>query len=73
MAARRRQRSDLGPRVISALMAMFSERILGETPELDEEGVKMRFLGRREGVSPVLLEQMRWAAQRPFPSVMIAT
>ena len=35
---------------VAALMAMFSERILGETPELDEEGVRMRFLGRREGV-----------------------
>ena len=31
-------------------MAMFGERILGETPELDEEGVRMRFIGRREGV-----------------------
>ena len=40
---------------VAALMAMFSERILAETPELDEEGVKMRFLGRREGVSPELL------------------
>jgi undecaprenyl diphosphate synthase len=43
---------------------MFSERILGETPELDEEGVRMRFLGRREGVSPELLEQMRWAEEK---------
>ena len=48
---------------VSALMAMFSERILGETPELDQEGVRMRFLGRREGVSPALLEQMRWAEE----------
>jgi undecaprenyl diphosphate synthase len=48
---------------VSALMAMFSERILGETPELDEEGVRMRFLGRREGVAPELLEQMRWAEE----------
>ena len=39
-------------------MAMFSERILGETPELHEEGVRMRFIGRREGVAPELLEQM---------------
>ena len=42
-------------------MAMFSERILGETPELDDEGVRMRFIGRREGVAPELLEQMEWA------------
>jgi undecaprenyl diphosphate synthase len=48
---------------VRALMSMFSERILGETPELDQEGVRMRFLGRREGVSPELLEQMRWAEE----------
>jgi undecaprenyl diphosphate synthase len=46
---------------VGALMGMFSERILGETPELDSEGVRMRFIGRREGVEPELLEQMRWA------------
>ncbi|WP_205698406.1 polyprenyl diphosphate synthase [Conexibacter sp. SYSU D00693] len=46
---------------VSALMRMFSERIIGETPELKEEGVRMRFLGRREGVAPDLLEQMDWA------------
>jgi undecaprenyl diphosphate synthase len=49
---------------VSALMAMFAERILGETPELDEEGVRMRFLGRREGVAPELLELMRWAEEK---------
>jgi undecaprenyl diphosphate synthase len=42
---------------------MFSERILGETPELSDEGVRMRFIGRREGVSETLLEQMRWAEE----------
>jgi len=46
---------------VSALMAMFSQRILGETPELKDEGVRMRFLGRREGVDPALVEQMAWA------------
>jgi undecaprenyl diphosphate synthase len=49
---------------VAALMAMFSERILAETPELDEEGVRMRFIGRREGVDPELLEQMRWAESK---------
>jgi undecaprenyl diphosphate synthase len=49
------------PEEVAALMEMFSERILGETPELDEEGVRMRFIGRREGVAPELLEQMEWA------------
>jgi undecaprenyl diphosphate synthase len=46
---------------VTALMRMFSERILGETPELKGEGVRMRFLGRRERVAPALLEQMDWA------------
>ncbi len=43
---------------VAALMRMFSERIQGETPELHEEGVRMRFIGRREGIDPRLLEQM---------------
>jgi undecaprenyl diphosphate synthase len=46
---------------VDALMALFSARILGETPELDEEGVRMRFVGRRAGVSGELIEQMEWA------------
>ncbi len=44
-------------------MRMFSERILGETPELDTEGVRMRFIGRHDGVSSALVEQMRWAEE----------
>jgi undecaprenyl diphosphate synthase len=46
---------------VQGLMSMFSKRIAGETPELHEEGVRMRFIGRREGVSEQLVEQMRWA------------
>ena len=53
---------------VAALMEMFSERILGETPELHDEGVRMRFIGRRTGVAPELLEQMRWAEERPPPT-----
>jgi undecaprenyl diphosphate synthase len=49
---------------VAALMRLFSERILGETPELDAEGVRMRFIGRREGVSRKLVDQMRWAEER---------
>jgi undecaprenyl diphosphate synthase len=49
------------PREVRALMRMFSERILGETPELRDEGVRMRFIGRRERVGKRLLEQMAWA------------
>jgi undecaprenyl diphosphate synthase len=46
---------------VEGLMEMFSARIAGETPELNEEGVRMRFIGRREGISERLVEQMRWA------------
>jgi undecaprenyl diphosphate synthase len=46
---------------VEGLMRMFGERIDRETPELDEEGVRMRFIGRREGITPELLERMDWA------------
>ena len=46
---------------VDALMAMFAERIDRETPELHEEGVRMRFIGRREGVAPELQRRMDWA------------
>jgi len=49
------------PREVEGLMRMFAERIASETPELKEEGVRMRFIGRREGVDPGLVEQMEWA------------
>jgi undecaprenyl diphosphate synthase len=51
------------PEEVQGLMEMFSRRIAGETPELHEEGVRMRFIGRREGVSAALAEQMRWAEE----------
>lgn len=46
---------------VAGLMRMFGERIASETPELKQEGVRMRFIGRREGVDPALVEQMEWA------------
>ena len=49
---------------VSALMEMFGERIDAETPELDEEGVRMRFIGRREGIADELVERMRWAEEK---------
>jgi undecaprenyl diphosphate synthase len=48
---------------VAALMDMFAQRILGETPELDDEGVRMRFIGRREGVDPDLVRLMEWAEE----------
>jgi undecaprenyl diphosphate synthase len=46
---------------VDGLMRMFGERIDAETPELHAEGVRMRFVGRREGVAPDLVERMEWA------------
>lgn len=46
---------------VDGLMRMFAERIERETPELDAEGVRMRFVGRREGVAADLVERMEWA------------
>src|SRR5215207_4534769 len=46
---------------VEGLMSMFAERIDTETPELDEEGVRMRFIGRREGISEELTGRMEWA------------
>jgi undecaprenyl diphosphate synthase len=46
---------------VDALMAMFAHRIRVETPELLEEGVRMRFIGRREGVDGELQRLMDWA------------
>jgi undecaprenyl diphosphate synthase len=52
------------PHEVEGLMRMFGERIDAETPELDEEGVRMRFVGRREGLEPELIEKMLWAEEK---------
>jgi undecaprenyl diphosphate synthase len=49
------------PEEVQGLMEMFSRRIAGETPELHEEGVRMRFIGRRQGLPDGLVAQMDWA------------
>ncbi|TMK68967.1 MAG: di-trans,poly-cis-decaprenylcistransferase [Actinobacteria bacterium] len=46
---------------VEGLMRMFRERIDRETPELHDEGVRMRFIGRRDGIDPGLVERMQWA------------
>ncbi len=49
---------------VEGLMAMMARRIELETPELHEEGVRMRFIGRRsDPVPPRLIERMQWAEQ----------
>ncbi len=49
------------PDEVAGLMAMFAERIDAETPELHEQGVRMRFIGRRDRLDPELLRRMEWA------------
>ena len=48
---------------VAGLFEMFSGRIAAETPELHEENVRMRFIGRREGISDELVQRMRWAEE----------
>jgi undecaprenyl diphosphate synthase len=49
---------------VDGLMAMMGRRIEAETPELHDEGVRMRFIGRRaDPVPPTLIERMEWAEQ----------
>ncbi len=49
---------------VQGLMAMMARRIEAETPELHEEGVRMRFIGRRsDPVPPELIERMVWAEE----------
>jgi undecaprenyl diphosphate synthase len=48
---------------VQGLMAMFADLITSETPELDEEGVRMRFVGRRDRISDELRERMAWAEE----------
>jgi undecaprenyl diphosphate synthase len=46
---------------VRGLFQMMGERIGSETPELKQEGVRMRYIGRREGLDPALVERMRWS------------
>lgn len=46
---------------VDALMGLFTELIDREVPELHEQGVQVRFIGRREGISGELAGKMDWA------------
>ncbi len=49
---------------VSGLMQMMQRRIEQETPELHDEGVRMRFIGRRSDPVPLgLVERMQWAEE----------
>jgi undecaprenyl diphosphate synthase len=56
---------------VDGLMAMFAERIDRETPELHDEGVRMRFVGRREGLDPELTRRMDWAEEKTAANTRI--
>jgi undecaprenyl diphosphate synthase len=51
------------PQEVAELIEMLTRRIASETPGLHERGVRMRFVGRREGVPARMLGQMRWAEE----------
>jgi undecaprenyl diphosphate synthase len=51
------------PEEVAGLLEMFSQRIASETPELHSEGVRMRFIGRRDGISDELVQRMSWAEE----------
>jgi undecaprenyl diphosphate synthase len=46
---------------IHQLISVLAARIEGETPELHGEGVRMRFIGRRDDAASQLSELMDWA------------
>src|SRR5919201_6067352 len=56
---------------VTGLMRMFSQRIERETPELNAEGVRMRFIGRRDRIARALLEQMEWAERETASNTRI--
>jgi undecaprenyl diphosphate synthase len=56
---------------VDGLMAMFAERIDRETPELHDEGVRMRFVGRRDGLNPELTRRMDWAEEKTAANTRI--
>jgi undecaprenyl diphosphate synthase len=46
---------------VSGLISMLAQRIAQETPELHRHSVRMRFIGRRDGVARELIEEMERA------------
>jgi undecaprenyl diphosphate synthase len=46
---------------VSGIMSLFVERLRKEAPELDERGVRLRIIGRRDRVHPRVREQIDWA------------
>jgi undecaprenyl diphosphate synthase len=60
------------PDEVAALMELFVEQIEAEVPEVQSQGVRVRFLGRKEGVSPELLQRID-AAEAANPATPAMT
>ena len=48
---------------VTGIMGLFVDRIKKEAPELDEEGVRLRFIGRRDRLAPAVTAQVEWAEE----------
>ena|ERR671922_2860024 len=48
---------------VSGLMSLFLERIRREAQEMDREGVRLRFIGRRDRIAPEVADEIEWAEQ----------
>ena len=48
---------------VTGLMSLFLERIRREAQEMDEERVRLRFIGRRDRIAPQVAEEIDWAEQ----------
>jgi undecaprenyl diphosphate synthase len=48
---------------VTGLMSLFLERIRREAQEMNEEGVRLRFIGRRDRIASQVAEEIDWAEQ----------
>ncbi len=48
---------------VTGLMSLFLERIRREAQEMNDEGVRLRFIGRRDRIAPQVAEEIDWAEQ----------
>jgi undecaprenyl diphosphate synthase len=51
------------PQEVTGLMSLFLERIRREAQEMNDEGVRLRFIGRRDRIAPQVAEEIDWAEQ----------
>jgi undecaprenyl diphosphate synthase len=48
---------------VTGLMSLFLERIRNEAREMDADGVRLRFIGRRDRFAPQIAEEIEWAEE----------